>query len=300
MITKNSNSIIGWLILGILASFLFSFFYINYKTSEQASIGSTGKDSTLYERVIDSKEIRAGYYIGAPYFIKDPNTGSVSGIFADILDSVGANLGLKINWVGEASFPTMAADLESGKFDVIGSGIWISSERAKVADFSIPILYDVVGAYVRANDTRFDKNLSSINDSKIKISTIDGEMAASIATKDFPRASILSLPQSSDFTLMLKNVVDKKADVTFLGLGPANTFISKNPGSLKLLSANSPIRVFPTAIMMKRNEYEFNRMINLALMDLINNGTVDKIIAKYEVYPLSHYRVVRPYRTTLN
>jgi len=42
---------------------------------------------------------------------------------------------------------------------------------------------------------------------------------------------------------------------------------------------------------MKRNEYEFNKMLNFALLDLINNGVVDKIIAKYEAHPLSHYRV---------
>lgn len=297
---NNSKSLIGWLIFGILASFIFAFVYTNYRINKITSNGSLKSDSSLYAKVISTKEIRAGYYNGAPYFIKNPNNDSISGIFAEVLDSVGVNLGIKIKWVGEADFPTMATDLESGKFDIIGSGIWISSERGKVADFSIPVLYDVVGAYVRANDKRFDNNLSLINDPKIKISTIDGEMASVIAKKDFPKAEVFSLPQSSDFTLMLKNVVDKKADVTFLGLGPANTFISKNPGSLKPISINSPVRVFPTAIMIKRNEYEFSRMLNLALMDLINNGVVDKIIAKYESFPLSHYRVARPFRTTIN
>lgn len=300
MTSNNSKSVTGWLAFGILTSFIFTFLYTNYRFGNFSQTTAIKSHPNLYDKVMQTGEIRVGYYNGAPYFVKNPNTDSIYGIFAEVLDSVGANLGLKINWIGEANFPTMATDLEDGKFDIIGSGIWISSERAKVADFSVPILYDVVGAYCRADDNRFDKSLSSINDSRIKISTIDGEMAATIAQKDFPKAEVFSLPQSSDFTLMLKNVVDKKADVTFLGLGPANTFISKNPGSLKAISLNSPVRVFPTALMIKRNEYEFNRMINLALLDLINNGVVDKIIAKYESYPLSHYRVAKTYRTTVN
>lgn len=295
----NKKISIAYVFLAVLLCLIASSIYTNYKVQQPVVKNEIGLN--LYDKVIEKKKIEIGYSNGEPYFIKDPNTGEVSGIFADVLNIVGDKLNLSINWKAEANFATMAEDLESGKFDMIGSGIWINAERGKAADFTIPILYDVVGAYSRYNDNRFDNNLDKINSPTIKIATIDGEMAATIASQDFPKAdaTTASLPESADFTQMLLNLTNKKADVTFLGLGPANEFISKNPKSIKPIS-DKPVRLFPTAIMIKRNEYEFTRMINLALLDLMNSGEIDRIIKKYETYPLNHYRITKPYRTTID
>lgn len=296
------SSLRGWILLVLILNILFSVFFVNYRLKNTSPQAETERTETLYDKVLESREINVGYYNGEPYFIKDPNTGEVSGIFAEILEHVGDKLELNINWVGEANFPTMAEDLESGKFDIIGSGIWINGQRGKVSDFTIPVLYDVVGAYVRIDDDRFDNGLEVVNDPDIKISTIDGEMASVIADQDFPNAdaNTASLPESADFTQMLINVVNKKADITFLGLAAANEFMEDNPGVLKAVSMDKPIRTFPTAIMVKRNEYEFTRMLNLAIMDLINNGIVDKIITKHEEFPLSHYRTAKSFRNSLD
>lgn len=204
------------LLLSVLIGLVCSVLYTNFKVQNTSS--GNAVDVNLYERILDKKEIDVGYYNGEPYFIKDPNTQEVSGIFAEILNRVGDKLNLKINWKAEANFATMAEDLESGKFDLIGSGIWINAERSKTADFSIPILYDVVGAYARYDDNRFDESLGSINSPSIRIATIDGEMAATIAAQDFPKAdaTTASLPESVDFTQMLLNITNKKLMSPFL------------------------------------------------------------------------------------
>jgi polar amino acid transport system substrate-binding protein len=298
---KSNKSFYAWLIIIAVLVLSCSIIYTNYIFSKSIESTKDINATSLYERVIDNKVIKVGYYNGEPYFIKNPNTGEISGIFAEILNKVGEDLSIKIEWVGEANFATMSEDLEVGKFDIIGSGIWINAQRGKVSDFSIPLFFDVVGAYSRANDNRFDNDLGKINSPEIKISTIDGEMAAIIAAQDYPMAdaNTASLPESADFTQMLVNVENGKADVTFLAIGPANKYMAENPNSLKLISKDHPIRLFPTAIMIKRNEYEFTRMLNLALIDLINSGFVDQVIKKHEALPLSHYRLAKPFRASI-
>jgi ABC-type amino acid transport substrate-binding protein len=198
--------------------------------------------------------------------------------------------------VEEVGFGEMAEGLSAGRFDVVASGIWISPDRARVADFTTPLLYDAVFPFVRSDDHRFDAKLDAANDPKITISTIDGEMAATIASADFPRAKTLSLPQSTDFTQMILNVASSRADLTFLALGPAEKYMRANPGQLRRLSADQPTRLFPTAIMLPQGEYSLKRSLDLVINDMLNTGEAEKIIAKYEETPGEHLRVARPFQ----
>jgi ABC-type amino acid transport substrate-binding protein len=286
---KNITTLVLSIVFSVTLSIVAVFFMKTNDSSDSSSV-------KMYRSVIESGEIRAAYYVGAPYFIKDPNTNEITGIFAEVVEKAASKLDLKVKWVEEVGFGDMVTGLESGRYDIVGSGIWINAARGKGADFSIPLLYDVVGVYVREDDTRFDNNIELINSEDIRISAIDGEMAAVIANTDFPKAELVSLPQLADFSQMILNVVNNKADVTFLGLAAANNYLKNNPGTITNIAKEAPIRVFPTAIMIKRGEYEFKRMLDLALMEMINNGEVEKIIKAYEELPYSHYRAAYPYR----
>lgn len=252
-------------------------------------------DESLYTSIRNRGYIRAGYAVGAPYFVKDPITGEVSGIFADAMYEIAHGLNLEIRWVEEVGYGQMIEALRSGRVDIIGSGIWINANRASGADFTAPFFYDAVGAYVRYDDDRFDKNLVAIDSPSVRISTIDGEMAAAIAAADFPNASTLSLPQMTDFTQMILNVVNGKADLTFLGLGVARKYQLQNPETIRNITKDKPIRVFPVAIMLPIGEHDLRRAIELATTELYGNGTINSIILRYEEVDGSHYRLAAPY-----
>lgn len=259
------------------------------------SEAALGTSQSVYPEIRSRGSIRAGYYVGAPYLLVDLKTGQKSGIFYDVMESAAAKLGLKVEWVEEVGFGEMQESLRSRRLDIIGSGIWISPDRAKGAGFTIPILFDAVFPYVRADDTRFDAAPNSINQPSVTISTIDGEMAATIAAADYPRAKTLSLPQSTDFTQMILNVVSKRADLTFLALGPAENYSRVHPGQLRNLTPHQPARVFPAAIMIPQGDYTFATALNLTLSEMLNSGEIDSIIAKYEETPGVHLRVAKPF-----
>lgn len=221
----------------------------------------------------------------------EPNSGKKSGIFYEVLERAARKLNLSVDWVEEVGFGEMAEGLDNKRFDVVGSGVWINSSRGTVADFTMPVLYDVVCAFSRVDDHRFDQSLSVANSKNIRISTIDGEMAASIAKADFPNAEDLSLPQNSDFTLMIQNVINKKADLTFLGLAAARRFESANPNTIRNITPTQPLRIFPTAIMTPVGEYEFTRELNIALGEMLYSGEIESIIRQFEELPGSHFRV---------
>lgn len=256
--------------------------------------GETIKKQDLSATVLERGEIRAGYVVYPPGMIKDPNTGELSGIFHDALEEAGKNLGLKINWVEEVGWGTMIEGLTAGRYDMIGSPVWPNSSRAKNVDFTIPLNYSAVGIYTRSGDNRFF-DIKKINNSDVTIATIDGEMSSFIARANFPNAKVISLPQDAQVSQLLLNVTTKKADVTFVEAAIAEEFLANNPGSVQNIVPRDPIRSFGNTMLLPKNQDGFESMINSALEELFNSGTVDVLIDKYEKYPGSFYRAAKPY-----
>ncbi len=240
-------------------------------------------------RIESDKTIRAAYFIGAPLFMVDPVTHQKTGIFHDALEDLAARLGWHVVWTEEVGYGQMIEGLAAHRYDIVGSGVWITPERAAVASFSYPLFFDTVDAYVRQDDPRFGDDLSGLNAPDYTISVMDGEIGARLAAEDFPLARTLSLPQQADFTQLIQNVLTKKADIVFLSRGAALDFMSKNPGLLRKPSQR-PLRVFGNALMLAKNEPALRARLNGALAERQLAGEMEKILRRYEPYPGTYMR----------
>lgn len=254
-------------------------------------------EASVYEKVRKEKKLRAAYAVGAPLFLVDPNTKRKSGIFFDIVEKAAKQLGLVVEWTDEVGYGEMIQGLSQRRYDIVGSGVWLNADRGASADFSIPAYYDAVYAYVREGDKRFDKDLPILNSPQFTISTMDGELGAKIAKSDFPKASTTQLPQAADFTQMILNVVNKKADVVFLALAPAREYQAANPNKIRVVGTD-PVRVFPVALLMRKGEYDLKQSLDAALTEMLTNGDIEAILLRYEKAPKSFLRTALPYRPT--
>jgi ABC-type amino acid transport substrate-binding protein len=223
----------------------------------------------------------------------------------DTLEAAAKQAGYKLNWAEEVTWATMIEGLRAGRYDMICSGIWVSSTRAQFADFTAPIFYNAVNVYVRTGDSRFDNNLplaakyAAINQKDVKIATIDGEITAIVADQRFPQASRFALPQNTDLPQLLLSVVDRKADVTFMDPYTAAQFLKSHPGTLRDISSEQPIQVYPLSYIVPKGNYALRDLMNAMLSEVINNGTVDGIITKYDIAPGTVYPLAYPYRTPI-
>src|SRR3989344_1969059 len=257
----------------------------------------TNQSSAVYDRVMKSGVIRAGYIIYPPGSYKDPNTGKLSGVFVEALEGAASNMDLKVEWVEEVSWGSMIEGLNAGRYDLIGTQVWANSTRAKFVDFSVPLFYSGIGVFVRSNDDRFDGDLSKINSSSVRIATIDGEMSAIIAKQDYPHAQTVSHPQLSDNSQILLDVATGKADVTFVEPYIADLFLANNAGTLRNLVIQRPIRIFPNTMLVPTGDIRFKTMLDTALTELLNTGYVDELMLKYVPTKGAFYPVDYPYRT---
>lgn len=250
---------------------------------------------TVYQKIIKHGKIRVGYVSYPPSYIVNSD-GTHSGIFHDVFEEVAKNLGIKIEYTKEVTWDGMIQDLKDNKVDIVTTGIWPTSQRGKQADFVEPLFYSVVKAYTYVGNSIFDNNLSAINSETVRISTIDGEMTQIIANMNFPKAKQVPVTQLAGVSQTLLELQSKKADITFVEPIIAMEFLKKNPNSIQEVKGLKPLRVFPNCMMIPKNQEDLKATLNIALQELINNGFVDKVIAKYEKYSNSYYRVQLPYK----
>jgi ABC-type amino acid transport substrate-binding protein len=286
--------VVGFL-FGVIA--LTGFQYALVGSPSHPSGASVRTQSSL-EEIKKRGFIRCGYVSNPPACIINPNTKELSGIFVEAIEKVAQSMGVGVKWTEEVAFGSMIEGIKTGRYDVVPCGIWPTGARSLHADFSIPLYYSGVGIYVRADDDRFGGNLKAMNSPDVTIATIDGEMAQAIARTDFPKAKTVGLPQLSDISTMLLNVKNKKADVAFVELYFAYEFLRNNPGSLKNIAPQRPVRIFPNTVLLKQGDYEFKSALNASLEELVNLGILDGLLNKYEPVPGTFYRLNLPYRLT--
>ncbi|MCF8495050.1 MAG: transporter substrate-binding domain-containing protein [Alphaproteobacteria bacterium] len=250
---------------------------------------------SAYERVLKTNTLRCGYIVYPPETVKDVNTGALSGIMVEKMEALGKVLNLKVEWTEEVAFANMYEGLQSGRYDALCSGLLEKPERARVVLFSIPSNFGVTHAFVRADENRFNKGFGPLNDPLVKISTIDGEIGQSIATEMFPQAQQYALAQMNDNSMVLEAVATGKADVAFLHKSSAKIYTENNPGKIKLLS-EEPIRAYASPpLAFHPDEIKLKHLCDSGIRTLLLNGTIEKIIRKYDPSLESYSLVAKPY-----
>jgi ABC-type amino acid transport substrate-binding protein len=262
----------------------------------QTSSESKNSDTAVYDRVLKSGKLRACFLTYPPACMKDTKTGNMSGIFADVLQKACDNLGLELEWTEEVGWASQIEGLESNRYDIVGSPVWVNPTRGKLTAMTIPVYYSGIGIFVRANDDRFTANFDLINKSNVRIGTIDGESADLIARTDYPEAQRISSAQTTDISQKLLDLASNKCDLVFTEPYYAYEYLKNNPGTIKNIAEANPIRLYGNSYMFKKNEFQLQQMLNVAIQDLINSGYVDKIISKYEPAPHLFYRSANQYK----
>ena len=90
-----------------------------------------------YITYFDSGSVRVGYAVEMPYAYVDEN-GIVTGESPETARRILERLGIKnIKWT-QTEFDSLITGLNSGRFDIIAAGMYITKERSKQISFSNP------------------------------------------------------------------------------------------------------------------------------------------------------------------
>ncbi|MFH1035567.1 MAG: ectoine/hydroxyectoine ABC transporter substrate-binding protein EhuB [Pseudomonadota bacterium] len=120
--------------------------------------------------------IRIGYAVEAPYAFVTP-AGEVTGESPEIAKAMAARLGIKhIRW-RLVDFGALIAELEARRIDVIAAGMFITPDRARRVNFSLPTFHVRQGLLVpRGNPRRLSSYRQAAGMGDIRLAALAGSV----------------------------------------------------------------------------------------------------------------------------
>jgi len=255
---------------------LFSFFVC---AAFIAAISSAHAESG-FDRVIKTNTLRCGYAIATPWFMKDPETGVMSGYGYDVTNRVAEKMGVKVEWAEETGWGVAEQGLMSGRYDMMCGSVCIDPKRARAATYSTPFEHAPILPVVRKGDHRFDKGtLEKLNDPSVKIGVKNGHVFEFIVNEQFPKAQKIyanDISDDSEFLLMLET---KKIDIALAGQSTVDLYEKTHPGTVR--SLEDAVRYCDGAFMVPLGDFRLKAMVDNALMEMNTAGQFEAIAKKY-------------------
>lgn len=141
--------------------------------------------------------IRIGYAVEAPYAFLKPG-GEITGESPEVAKLIVARLGIgRIEWQ-QSEFGSLIAGLESGRFDVIAAGMFISPERARRINFSEPSFHVQEALLVpKGNPRRLHSFAQALPPADVKIAVLAGSVEESLLLRlGLPDRQLVRVPDA--------------------------------------------------------------------------------------------------------
>lgn len=207
----------------------------------------------------------------APF--SDDRGGALRGLDIELARSLAEAWGLRIVYV-RTSWPTLMADLAAHRFDLAASGITVTAERERHADFSAPYLFDGKTPIARATDAARFSSLAGIDQPGVRVIVNPGGTNERFVRERIKHASILVHP---DNRTIFDELVAGRADVMITDGVEVRLQERLRPALKGTMS--EPLNRAGKAVMLPRGS-ELTVRVNASLAPRIESGDIDRALAR--------------------
>lgn len=188
----------------------------------------------------------------------DTLTGKFSGEDIDMALALGRHLGKKVVFV-KTTWKTLSEDLQADKFDLAMGGISINANRAKLFNFSVPLLMDRKVAVFRFSDQSRFPDFKSIDQANVRVIENIGGTNEAFAKQHIHHANLQVIPDNQQ---VFKALLNKTADVMFTDETEAKYQQTKHPELSWLRLDDSISPAYAKAIMYAKKDTLLLQKIN--------------------------------------
>ena len=209
-----------------------------------------------------------------PYEFYD--NGAVTGIDAEVAAAIAQKLGLELV-IEDMDFDSLIPAVSTGKIDVVLAGMTVTEDRQKSVNFSTSYAQGKQVIVVKE-----DSPITGVDDLFGDAHyTIGVQLATTgdlYTTWDIEDEGLGTIDRYNKYSDVIMALVNGKIDCVVMDNEPAKVYVSKNPG-LKILETEYIVEDY--AIALNKNNSALYEQVNKALEELISDGTINTILAKY-------------------
>lgn len=211
--------------------------------------------------------------------MRDPKTGEVVGIDADLAKELAKDMGVKLEIV-ETSFSTFIADLQANKCEIGMFGVGATMKRAQAVAFSDPYLITNVYAIIR--DGGAVKDWSDIDKTGVVVAVTLGSYIEPFMRGYLKNATVTAVapPATSQAELM-----SKRADVMMSDF-PTALRMTKEFEGTKFLLPPQKLAVTPYAYVVSQGDQIWLNYVNLFVQTIKLDGRLAAAAAKHGLGPI--------------
>lgn len=158
-----------------------------------AAASSPAGAGTLQE-VLSRNELRVGVALAPPWAMRDDD-GDYEGFEIEVARRLAADMEVEVRFL-RYDHDRLILALESGEIDLIAAGLTISAERALHVNFSRPYATGGIGMATNTESTASVSQLEDLNDPAFRIGAVTDSVAASLASRVLPLASLVEFDDS--------------------------------------------------------------------------------------------------------
>ena len=204
-----------------------------------------------------------------PPYEMTTDDGGFEGIDVEIAQAIAEKLGLELQ-IDDMDFTAALEAVQAGMSDMAMAGITVNEERLAVMDFSDTYATGVQVVIVKEGS---DVTLDNLGEQLIGVQ--NGTTGWQFCSDDFGDDHVAAFDNG---ITAVQALVNDQVDCVVIDQGPAEVFVSENPG-LTILETEYAIEDY--AIGVNKGNTALLDAINGALAEFQEDGTIQSIIDKY-------------------
>lgn len=207
-----------------------------------------------------------------PMQVEGKNT--LVGIDIEIAKEIAHALGKNLKVVNKG-FDFLLDDLENGKVDFVLAGMTPTEERAEQVDFSMVYYEAIQVILIRKTMINTYTSIESLNVSNLRIGAQMGSIQQELTNDTFTIAQKSFIQSIPDLVMRL---MDGQVDAVIMEKPVADGYVL-NQTSLAISSIQIGDPDGGSAVAVQKGNIELLKVINAVLIDLIESGQMDQIVA---------------------
>ena len=219
--------------------------------------------------VVDEGKLHMSTNAAFPPYEMTTDDGGFEGIDVEIAQAIAEKLGLELQ-IDDMDFTAALEAVQAGMSDMAMAGITVNEERLAVMDFSDTYATGVQVVIVKEGS---DVTLDNLGEQLIGVQ--NGTTGWQFCSDDFGDDHVAAFDNG---ITAVQALVNDQVDCVVIDQGPAEVFVSENPG-LTILETEYAIEDY--AIGVNKGNTALLDAINGALAELQEDGTIQSIIDKY-------------------
>jgi len=238
--------------------------------------GTVLADSPVLDRVIKNEVLRVAMSGDQPPFNAISRDKSLIGFDVDLAKAIAGAMQVEVDII-QMPFGELMAALESGKADMVMSGMAITPQRTQKVSFIGPYMMSGKSILIGAATQTKVKTGADFNNSDITLVALKNSTSQTFAERNLPNAKLTSIANYEDGVKML---MDGKADAMVADMPACKLAVLRNPDA-GLAVIDPPLSIEPIGIAVSSNDIQFQNLIGNYLDTFERLGMIAQIRKKW-------------------